>query len=161
MNENPATVRRSWNWRIWVGFLAVLAAFVSYPLIFYRYPITRNFPWVNWLLFFAAAWLLCAGVQRARREVTKYRGKIAGIVLVVLSAALAALFAFGTIYATRLLPASKDAPRVGAKAPEFSLTDTSGKTITLAELLSEPMPEKEAAGAKPRAVALIFYRGYW
>jgi hypothetical protein len=90
-----------------------------------------------------------------------YRGKIAGPILMLLSLTMAAFFIVGTNYFTKHLPASKEAPKVGAKAPEFALADTNGKMVTLAALLSEPMPEKEGAGAKPRGVVLIFYRGYW
>ena len=51
------------------------------------------------------------------------------------------------------------APRVGDKAPEFMLADTSGKMVALSTLLSEPIPGK--VGGKPRGVLLVFYRGYW
>jgi hypothetical protein len=159
MSETKAAPKR--NWRIWTGFLLALGAFASYAVIFIWFPITRDVPWVNWLLFAGALWLLWAGVQKARREPTVYRGKIAGPILLGLSVALAVFFVFGTTYFTRGLPASKEAPKAGSKAPEFALADTSGKTVTLAALLSEPMPEKEGAGAKPRGVVLIFYRGYW
>jgi hypothetical protein len=71
----------------------------------------------------------------------------------VLTLALAGFFGFGTTYMTKRLPPSKEAPRVGVKAPEFALADTNGKLVTLAALLSEPMPEKEEAGGKPRGVA--------
>jgi len=161
MNETAAVRKRHWNWRIWVGFLVAVAAVLSYGAIFIRFPVTRNVPWVNWLLFAGAVWLLWTGAQRARREPSAYRGKIAGPILAVLTLALAGFFGFGTTYMTKGLPASKEAPRVGVKAPEFALADTNGKLVTLAALLSEPMPEKEGAGGKPRGVALIFYRGYW
>jgi hypothetical protein len=161
MSETAASPKRNWNWRIWAGFLLVVAAFLSYGVIFIRFPITRDVPWLNWLLFAGAGWLLRAGMRRARKEPKAYRGKIAGAILLVLSLAMAAFFIVGTTYFTKHLPASKEAPKVGAKAPEFALADTNGITTTLAALLSEPMPEIEGAGAKPRAVALIFYRGYW
>ena len=161
MNETAAARKRNWNWRIWAGFLVALAAVLSYGAIFIGFPVTRNVPLVNWLLFAGAGWLLWTGVQRARREPSVYRGKIAGPILAVLTLALAVFFGFGTMYMTKELPASKEAPRVGVKAPEFALVDTNGKLVTLAALLSEPMPQKEGAGAKPRGVALIFYRGYW
>lgn len=104
---------------------------------------------------------LDGSVRRARQEPTVYRGKIAGPILMVLSLTMAAFFIVGTTYFTKHLPASKEAPKVGARAPEFALADTNGKMVTLAALLSEPMPEREGARAKPRGVALIFYRGYW
>jgi peroxiredoxin len=54
------------------------------------------------------------------------------------------------------LPASKGAPQVGQKMPEFSLPDADGKQVSLNELLSTPVD-----GQSPKGVLLIFYRGYW
>ena len=56
--KTPAVAKLNWNWRIWAGFLVAVAAFLSYLTIFIRFPITRNVPWVNWLLFALAGWLL-------------------------------------------------------------------------------------------------------
>jgi hypothetical protein len=58
MNETAAVRKRYWNWRIWAGFLVAVAAVLSYGTIFIRFPVTRNVPWVNWLLFAGAIWLL-------------------------------------------------------------------------------------------------------
>jgi len=54
------------------------------------------------------------------------------------------------------LPASSAAPQVGQKAPDFTLSDTNNKPVTLAQLLVEPINNKP-----PKGVLLIFYRGYW
>jgi peroxiredoxin len=67
-----------------------------------------------------------------------------------------AFFIFSIFVAARWLPASHGAPQVGQKAPDFTLTDTNGKSISLAELLASPINGKAAKGA-----LLIFYRGYW
>jgi peroxiredoxin len=58
--------------------------------------------------------------------------------------------------ASRWLPPSTAAPQVAQKAPDFSLTDTTNKTVSLTDLLSQPINGKPAKGA-----LLIFYRGYW
>jgi len=155
--ETAVMQKRKWNWRVGVGFLITLAAMPSYILIFYRYPVTRNVPWVTWLMFLIGGWLMWTGVRKAFASPQEFRGKIFGSVLGVLALALAGLFGWGTLYATRQLPASSGAPQVGAKAPEFTLADTSGKMVSFTALLTEPQP----GGAKPRGVALIFYRGYW
>jgi len=148
--------KRHWNWRLWTGFLLTLLAIASYVLIFYKYPVTRDVPWTSFLLFAAALLLLIAGLRKAYGEPTAYRGKIAGPILAVLSVALMAFFTYGTLYGSRV-PASKEAPKVGEKAPDFSLPDTHGKMFTLAELLASP-----SGSAQPtRGVLLVFYRGYW
>ena len=54
------------------------------------------------------------------------------------------------------LPASSAAPQVGQKAPDFTLNDVNDKPVTLAQLLTEPVNN-----TPPKAVLLIFYRGYW
>ena len=40
-------------------------AFLSYPFVFVRWPVTRDFPWANLLLFGIAAVFLFIGVRRA------------------------------------------------------------------------------------------------
>ena len=156
-----ALPKRKWNWRIWAGFLLALAAIPSYIALFVRFPVTRNVPWMSWLMFAAAAWLLWVGVSRAFRTPDIYRGKIMGPILAVLSLGVGVFFGYATLYASRQVPRSMGGPRVGAKAPEFTLADTSGKMVVLSKLLSEPIQGIPGSGVKPRGVLLIFYRGYW
>jgi len=153
------TVNREWNWRIWTGFLLAMAAIPVYFAFFAKFPITRDVPWASWLMFAAAGWLLWMGVARAFANSAAYRGKIAGPIVALLSLAAAVFFGYATLYATRQLPKAAGAPKVGDKAPEFTLADTSGNMVAMSTLLSEPMPE--IAGQKPRGVLLVFYRGYW
>jgi hypothetical protein len=153
--------KRSWNPALWAGFLLTVTAFLSYVLVFYRYPITRDIPWVNWLLFAAAVMLLFAGLRRAFRQPQLYRGKIFGPILGTLSLLVLALFGATIFYFSRQLPQSTRAPRVGSQAPGFTLTDTHGNAVTLANLLSSPIDPGNPASPKPKGVVLIFYRGYW
>jgi len=101
------------------GFLVCLLAFVSYFVLFYRFPVTRDVPWANWLLFALGLGLVVAGVRRPFRQPERYRGRWTGATLALLSLLVAGFFAFVTMVGSRQLPASAGAPKVGQKAPEL------------------------------------------
>ena len=159
------------NWPIWAGFLLSVIAFLSYFFVFVSFPVTRDFPWANLLLFALAAALLLVGVRRAFAPVKRSqagsppgvadrphprRSKIVGGILATLSVAIFGFFIFSTFIIARLLPASHSAPQVGQKAPDFTLSDTNGKPVSLSEVLASPVN-----GKLPKGVLLVFYRGYW
>jgi hypothetical protein len=147
---------RSFNWPLWTGFLLSLAAFLSYFFLFVRFPITRDFPWANLLLFAAAAAMLWIGVRRAFAPGRRLDVKLSGLVALTLSVVIFGFFVFSTFIMARWLPSSRGAPQVGQKAPEFSLSDSDGKQVSLSQLLQTPVH-----GKAPRGVLLVFYRGYW
>jgi hypothetical protein len=142
-------MKRKWNWPIWVGFVLVLGGLFSYEF-FVRFPITRDFPWANLLLFGVGGALLIVGLFRAFGRPQLYRCKIFGSIFAVIALFLFALFSYEIFYVLRQVPLSSQAPRVGEKAPEFTLADQNGKPVALADLLSSS-----------KAVVLIFYRGFW
>jgi hypothetical protein len=144
------------NWQIWAGFVLSLIAGFSYALLFVRWPITREFPWANLILFAFAFVLLYFGLRRAFKPDKSIISKIfsslaAAFGVFMLAALLFVFFVMGS-----WLPASTGAPQVGRKAPDFTLTDSNNKPVTLAQLLSEPINN-----LPPKGVLLIFYRGYW
>ena len=53
------------NWQIWAGFVLSLIALLSYAFIFSRWAITRDWPWVNLILFAIAMVFLFLGLRRA------------------------------------------------------------------------------------------------
>jgi hypothetical protein len=141
-------MKRNWNWSLWIGFLLALAGLFSYEF-FVQFPITRDFPWANLLLFAAGGILLILGLARAFGRSQLYRGKIFGSVFALLSLLVFTFFAYELFYVVRQVPASTGAPRVSEKAPEFTLPDQNGKPVALADLVS------------PNGAVLIFYRGHW
>jgi len=147
---------KRFNWQIWAGFLLTIFSFLSYPFIFVDYPILRDFPWLNLILFAIALVLLFVGVRRAFQPGRRLISKILAPAVALLSLLVIALFIFGTFIEARRLPASAGAPQVGQKAPEFSLADTNNRPVALADLLTQQVNNKP-----PKGVLLIFYRGYW
>jgi hypothetical protein len=144
------------NWQIWAGFLLSLFAGLSYEFVFVRWPITRDWPWVNLILFAIAMVFLFLGLRRAFKPDKRIVSKIFSSLAAALGVLLLAGLLFAVFVAGRWLPASAAAPQVGQKAPDFTLTDSNNKPVTLAQLLTEPVNNKP-----PKAVLLIFYRGYW
>ncbi len=141
-------MKRSWNWAIYAGFAVVVFAFVSYFLLFSQFPLTRDFPWLNLLLFALGLGLLWTGSRRGWRQREQYRGRIAGPTLAMLSVLVLGFFLFYNFSFSAQLPESRGAPKVGEAAPDFTLPDQEGKPVKLSELRGQP-------------VLLVFYRGYW
>lgn len=131
------------NWRLVSGLLLAVVAFLSYFLFFARFAVTRDIPWVSFLLFLAAIVLLVSGWRRATRKV------LAAIPL-VLGVLIAGMFTFMVMIGSRNLPAAAGAPAPGERAPDFALPDSNNRTVSLSGTL-----------AQSNAVLLIFYRGYW
>ena len=129
---------------------------LSYFFVFVWFPVTRDVPWANLLLFGIAAALVLIGVRRTFAPGRPRRAKIAGVALATLSVALCGCFVFATLIMARHLPASQSAPQMGQKAPDFRLSDTHGTLVSLAEILASPVN-----GHAPKGVLLVFYRGAW
>jgi hypothetical protein len=145
-------MRRKWNWPIWVGFIVAVGGLLSYQF-FAQFPMTRDFPWANLLLFGIGAAFLILGLFRAFGRPQYYRGKVFGLIFSATAFLFLAFFCYEIFYVLRQVPLSSDAPRVGQRAPDFILLDQNGKPVGLGDLLSGP--------SGPKAVALIFYRGFW
>ena len=143
-------MKRHWNILIWAGFAIVIAAFVSYVPLFASFPLTRDVPWANYLLFLVGGLLLGAGIRRAFRDSERYRGKISGSILSGLSLVLFGFFLFFIFYLGKQIPSAESALRPGQPAPSFTLSDAAGKLVASSDLLKNR-----------RALVLVFYRGYW
>ncbi len=146
-----------WNLLPLGGFIIVLAAFGSYFFYFADFPLTRDFPWLNLLLFGAGLVVLGAGVRRAFAQPGRWFGKVSASFLSALSVLVLALFVWYSFSFSAQLPASAGAPKVGEKAPDFTLPDTSNQPVKLSEFVAGLGTEP----GKDRYVLLVFYRGYW
>ena len=129
------------------GRLAVLSvviaisAVVAYVFLL-RVPVVRNHP-ESYVIAFALATALAAlAVVRARARRWPAWLALGFSILLLVGGA------WFNFVAARV-PATPTALRVGERPPDFTLTDASGKSVSLADY----------RGKKP--VVLVFYRGYW
>lgn len=155
MNANNLQLRR--NLPLWAGAVLIVLAVLSFMLFFVSVPGKQSLPWVNLLLSALAVVLFVTGLRRASSQPERYRGKAAGWVFTVVSS-LVLLLGILFFHISRNLPDPNAASQVGQRAPDFELQNTNGQTVSLAGLLAGPL---DGAGKPPKAVLLIFYRGYW
>lgn len=138
------------------GLILCVVAFLSYFLFFSQFAVTRDVPWVSWILFALGLGLIVAGVSRPFRQPERYRGRVLSPVLGVLSLGIIGLFVYSTTVASRQLPGAAGAPKVGEKAPDFVLQDPEGRSVRLYDVLGSGV-----RGTPGSWVVLVFYRGYW
>lgn len=150
----PEAGKRLRNGAIWFGLLLTLLGPLSGALEFIGIP-AAPLTWISLLFPIIGFVLVVIGLWRAFRQPEIYRGKVAGSIIAVVSILLLvgsiALFSIA-----RKLPASVAAPRVGERVPDFTLPDSDGHLVSLSQLISG-----SAGNAPPKAVLLVFYRGYW
>ncbi|HEY6352255.1 MAG TPA: hypothetical protein VI636_22890 [Candidatus Angelobacter sp.] len=149
-----------WNWRLWAGFGLSLAALAGYSFIVVSTGALSVF-WPSLFLFVVAAVFLISGLARGRREPQLYRSKAAGPVLAILSLVFFTLFGIAGYKVFKNFPAANNAPKIGQRAPGFTLGDSGGKNVSLAELLSTPITDSAGATRATKGVLVVFYRGYW
>jgi hypothetical protein len=171
----PQQTARQRNWAPWIALLLALAALLSNVGFFMGLPGQRAIPWLSVALAIAALVCAAVGIMRAFRQSQVYSGKISSSILGVVSLLICGLVAVAAV-TSRALPVATNAPQVGQKVPDFTLADTNGNKISLGELLGKadsPVPASASNTASqaapvglstatpPKAVLLVFYRGYW
>jgi hypothetical protein len=153
---SPTTQRRT-NSALWYGLLVTLFSIATQFLYFLRPPrtISHVLPWINLLLPAIGLIFLFIGLARAFRRSAVYSGRIWGPSVTV----IALLLLIGDVVLfrhTRDVPNPAGAPQVGQRLPEFTLSDSTGRPTSLSQLFAAADD-----GSQPKAVLLVFYRGYW
>ena len=153
---SPATPRLT-NSPLWYGLLITLLGVATEFAYFLRLspPISHLLPWINLLVPALGLIFLVIGLARAFGQSALYSGKIWGSIVTVLALLLLA----GSVFlfrVTRSVPTSPGAPQLGQRLPDFTLPDSAGQPTSLSQLFAA-----SADGAPPKAVLLVFYRGYW
>ena len=93
------------NHLIWLGPSITAGGTLSYFMFFYRFPALRDFPWINLPLVLAGLSLSAIALWRAFARPRLYRGKVLGSAGLVVSLAVAALFASYVFVLSYRLPA--------------------------------------------------------
>lgn len=155
-------VERRRNWAPWLAFLFTLVAIALNGLTFLTLRGTQVVLWLSFLAGLIAVVYALIGVGRAFGRPQVFSGKVSSSIFGVLALLVCGLMVF-IWYHARALPASAGAPQVGQKAPDFTLPDTQGRNVSLTQLLghTDSGGTGNPGGAAPKAVLLIFYRGYW
>jgi hypothetical protein len=150
----PDTTDRRRNVAPWWALLFAIGAIGSNVAFFVNPPWPGVLPGLSLLFAALALIFLVIGLGRAFGRPQAYRGKALSVVLSVVALLAIGLTAFAFV-GSRKLPGSAAAPQVGQRVPDFTLSDTSGKPVSLERLLAP------SGSRAPKAVLLVFYRGYW
>jgi hypothetical protein len=131
----------------WIGPLVTLFGVMSYFMWFSRYPLLRDFPWLNLPLVILGVVLSFLGVLAVFKD--KKRGpKIASGVGLVISGAFATLFLGYIFVLSSMLPSPQENTLAMIEAPAAALTDATGAVVNLTDY-------------RGRKAVMVFYRGYW
>ncbi len=153
--------QRQRNWLPLTGLLLVMLSIFSNALFFVAAPGQKVIPALSVAL--AVVGVLCAvvGVLRSFRQTQVYGGKVSSSILGVITMFLGLFIVLGSM-GMRKLPDSAAAPQPGQKAPNFTLADTNGNKVSMAQLLGKANDAASSStSTAPKSVLLIFYRGYW
>ena len=156
------TTERRKNTAPWWGVLFALGAIGCNVAFFVNPPMQAALPWLSLVFAALALVFLATGLRRAFGPAHVYRGKVLSVVLTVIALFPLGLTAFAFVKA-RELPSSTAAPQLGQRVPDFTLSDTSGRPVSLDQLLAPigSASTSQSQAQAPKAVLLIFYRGYW
>ena len=132
---------------IWLGPLITFAGFVSYFLVFSKYPVLRDVPWVNIPLVTLGGALTVVGLWHGWSHSRWFKRCLhcAGALLSVGIAGLLFFYVFSYSYG---IPATSETTGAIERAPDFSLSDANGNLVSLADY-------------RGKKVVISFYRGFW
>ena len=122
-----------------LSILVSLGAIAGY-VAFLRVPTVRNHPELYLVAFALATLIAAAASWRAARW--------PNVVALALSAVLLVLGGYFNFVLARV-PATATALKIGEPAPDFTLADATGASVSLASFRDRT------------PVVLVFYRGYW
>jgi hypothetical protein len=136
------------NHALWLGPLITFVGMVSYFEFFARFPVLRDFPWVNLPLVLIGIALSVGGFWGAYVRGSRWPVKAAASMGLAFSLLCGGFFIFYVFSISNSLPAPTSTTRALEQAPDFALEDSAGRIHRLSDY----------RGTK---VVLVFYRGHW
>lgn len=136
------------NHLIWLGPLLTFTGAVTYFVVFARYPVLRDFPWLNlpWVLL--GMILAFFAMRRAFDKTSVYRGKVLGSLGFLFSLFVGGMFGWYVFYYSYTVPEPTAETMNLEAAPDFQLVDQNGRQVRLTDF-------------RGQNVVLVFYRGFW
>lgn len=149
---------KKWNWQLWAGFATAILALAVYLAVVFR---MREILGISLVLSVVSIVLIVSGLRRAYGQREFYRGQVAGPIVAILTVVVLGIFGLASHEISKHFAAANNAPKVGQQAPQFTLVDTAGKTVSLTGTLASPAGQSGGSSRATKAVLLVFYRGYW
>ena len=134
----------------WLAPLITFGGFISYFLVFAKYPTLRDFPWVNLPLVLIGAGLAIGGLMRAWKD-ARWGKRVFYLFSAGFSVVVAGFLVLYVFVISNQMPEAAIAEEklvAGVVAPAFTLANANGETVSLSDF----------AGKK---VVISFYRGFW
>ena len=151
-NHNGASnqlARERWGHRaVWLGLMITLAGALSYFLVFARFATLRDYPVLNVALVLLGTLYSLAGSWQVLRRTGWWSGKGLAVVGSMLACGMTGLFYYYLFFLSYQLPATSTVPSLQTVAPNWTLSDQNGKSVSLSHYRSSN-------------VVLVFYRGHW
>lgn len=130
----------------WLAPLLGFFGFLSYFLIFAKYPAFRDLPVLNLVLVVVSVALATVGLRSVRGANWKRKAiHSLGLLFSIGCAAMLFFYVFGISYQ---MPEPTTETLALESAPDFSLTDANGQVVSLASF-------------RGKKVVLSFFRGFW
>ncbi len=130
-----------------LGLALVLVGILSYFLFFYRFPSTRDLPWLNLLIIGLGVAFAWKGFRAGRPQAPAWRPGLRSLLFFV-SLSLSGLFVYYIFYLSYQIP-PPSAVTTSLKTPAgFVLRNHQNRPVALSDFRGRPL-------------IISFYRGHW